>query len=75
MRLRLGPLELQHSIATLNFFLLSRCFVFQVVHIFLYFCPTDPAGNAPKQESGAGDAPPAGEDEEKKKQKRGIVVR
>uniref|UniRef100_A0A8C4GR19 Density-regulated protein n=1 Tax=Dicentrarchus labrax TaxID=13489 RepID=A0A8C4GR19_DICLA len=27
--------------------------------------------NAPKQESGAGEAPPAGEDEEKKKQKRG----
>uniref|UniRef100_A0A3Q2DUQ8 Density-regulated protein n=1 Tax=Cyprinodon variegatus TaxID=28743 RepID=A0A3Q2DUQ8_CYPVA len=28
-------------------------------------------GNAPKQESGTGEAPPAGEEEEKKKQKRG----
>uniref|UniRef100_A0A3B5MVK2 Density-regulated protein n=1 Tax=Xiphophorus couchianus TaxID=32473 RepID=A0A3B5MVK2_9TELE len=28
-------------------------------------------GNAPKQESGTGEAPPSGEEEEKKKQKRG----
>lgn len=51
-----------------------ECFVCQVVHIFLYFSPTDPRGNAPKQESGTGDAPPAGEDEEKKKQKRGTFI-
>lgn len=38
----------------------------------LYFCPTGPAANAPKQETGPGDAAPAGEEEEKKKQKRGI---
>lgn len=37
------------------------------------FCFTGPASNAPKQESGTGEAPPAGEDEEKKKQKRGMV--
>lgn len=52
-----------------------ECLVCQVVHIFLYFLSTDPRGNAPKQESGTGDAPPAGEDEEKKKQKRGTAIR
>uniref|UniRef100_A0A3Q3GAJ3 Density-regulated protein n=1 Tax=Labrus bergylta TaxID=56723 RepID=A0A3Q3GAJ3_9LABR len=30
-----------------------------------------PASNAPKQETGTGEAPPVGEEEEKKKQKRG----
>ncbi|KAG8010483.1 Density-regulated protein [Nibea albiflora] len=41
-------------------------------NVFLFaFCLTGPAANAPKQETGTGEAPPAGEDEEKKKQKRG----
>lgn len=39
------------------------------------FCPTGPAANAPKQESGTGEAPAAGEDEERKKQKRGEVLK
>lgn len=67
----------QHSPdSPITFFQLCECFVCQGVHIcFLYFSPTDPRGNAPKQESGTGDAPPAGEDEEKKKQKRGALVR
>lgn len=37
------------------------------------FCPMGPKANAPKQETGTGDAPPAVEDEEKKKQKRGLL--
>lgn len=48
---------------------------FEVSHGFKYlstFCPTGPASNAPKQEPGTGDASPAGEEEEKKKQKRGL---
>lgn len=52
-----------------------RVFYCQIVfNVFLiFFWPTGPAANAPKQEPGTGEAPPAGEDEEKKKQKRGMV--
>lgn len=47
----------------------ARLLIFSI----LVLCFTGPAANAPKQESGTGEAPPAGEDEEKKKQKRGMV--
>lgn len=44
-------------------------------NVFLFsLCPTGPAANAPKQETGTGEAPPAGEEEEKKKQKRGMLT-
>lgn len=39
----------------------------------MLFCPMGPKANAPKQDTGTGEAPPAVEDEEKKKQKRGML--
>lgn len=45
-----------------------------VLKIFLVlFFPMGPKANAPKQDTGTGEAPPAVEDEEKKKQKRGTL--
>lgn len=41
---------------------------------FASFCPMGPKANAPKQETGTGEAPPPVEDEEKKKQKRGMMT-
>lgn len=45
-----------------------------VIKNVLYFILLmGPKANAPKQDTGTGDAPPAVEDEEKKKQKRGMI--